>query len=208
MTLWRHPACYTSLLLLSGLPGEGIMAVKVTHMRPDNFLLPNGVVPVAPPGAAGRPSIRSTERRRWSADLVGPATAGLVLHGMGGIGKSVLAAEIVERAGRLQPESVIVLLSGQVSADRLLAALAAALRAHPTVHVWDRAKTAAVRAADRIDLPWDHRLGQLSQHVLRHVPVLVSLDGFDDNLTDRLGTPVVADPTLAGLLAGWARRST
>ena len=47
--------------------------------------------------------IRSVERRRWSSDLVGSAAAGLVLHGLGGVGKSMLAAEIAARASDLEP---------------------------------------------------------------------------------------------------------
>ena len=38
-----------------------------------------------PPPVSSLP-IRSAERRRWSAELMGPGLAGLVLHGVGGIG--------------------------------------------------------------------------------------------------------------------------
>jgi hypothetical protein len=149
------------------------------------------------------PSIRSTEGRRWSADLVSPDTAGLVLHGMGGIGKSTLAAEIVARAGRVQPERLTITLSGEVGPDEILAGLAAALSRHPAAAAWDGARAAAVSAADRIDLPWEHRLALLRRHVLSEVPVLVSLDDFDDNMSGAAGTWTVRDPALAGLLAGW-----
>jgi hypothetical protein len=149
------------------------------------------------------PSIRSTEGRRWSADLVSPDTAGLVLHGIGGMGKSTLAAEIVARAGRVQPERLAITLSGEVSPDEVLAGLAAALGRHPAAAAWDGARAAAVSAADRIDLPWEHRLALLRRHVLSEVPVLVSLDDFDDNLSAAAGTWTVRDVALAGLLAGW-----
>ncbi len=61
-------------------------------------------------------SIRSAERRRWAADLTGPGTAGLVVYGMGGIGKSTLAAQIAARVSRLQSGRVINVISGEVSA--------------------------------------------------------------------------------------------
>jgi len=53
-----------------------------------------------PPSPPSLP-IRSAERRRWSAELVGPDVAGIVVHGVGGIGKSVLAAQIAHRVSRL-----------------------------------------------------------------------------------------------------------
>ena len=60
-------------------------------------------------------SIRSAERRRWAADLSGPGSGGLVVYGMGGIGKSTLAAQIATRAGRLQSGRVMSVISGEVS---------------------------------------------------------------------------------------------
>ncbi len=64
-------------------------------------------------------SIRSAERRRWSAELDGPELAGLVLHGIGGIGKSTLARQIAWRLGRLGTERAVSAVSGEVSAASL-----------------------------------------------------------------------------------------
>ena len=61
-------------------------------------------------------SIRSAERRRWSAHLTGPGSGGLVVYGMGGIGKSTLAAQIVARVSRLQSGRVVNAINGEVSA--------------------------------------------------------------------------------------------
>jgi len=63
--------------------------------------------------------IRSAERRRWSADLASPEVAGLVLHGVGGIGKSTLAGQIASRLSHLAPRQVIAAVSGEVSAASL-----------------------------------------------------------------------------------------
>jgi len=60
-------------------------------------------------------SIRSAERRRWSADLSRPDVTALVVCGLGGIGKSTLAAQIASRMSRLAPERVVTVLSGEVS---------------------------------------------------------------------------------------------
>jgi Mrp family chromosome partitioning ATPase len=64
-------------------------------------------------------SIRSAERRRWAADLTGPGRGGLVVYGMGGIGKSTLAAQIAERVSRLQSGRAINIINGEVSAAQL-----------------------------------------------------------------------------------------
>ncbi len=61
-------------------------------------------------------SIRSAERRRWAAHLTGPGSGGLVVYGMGGIGKSTLAAQIAARASRLQSGRVISFISGEMPA--------------------------------------------------------------------------------------------
>src|SRR6202166_4990187 len=102
------------------------MAVKMLYLRLSSLVIPAQAAPViaTPPEAKetrgqepaggprsarharaaesepGRPAslpIRSIERRRWSADLTGSAMAGLVLYGIGGIGKSTLAAEVTAR---------------------------------------------------------------------------------------------------------------
>src|SRR5580692_8233790 len=71
-------------------------------------------VSAAPPRRTAL-SIRSAERRRWSADLTGPDLSGLVVHGLGGIGKSTLAAQIAARACRLQPWRVVTVVTGETS---------------------------------------------------------------------------------------------
>ncbi len=75
-----------------------------------------------PPSAPRTPlPIRSAERRRWSADLTSPEVAGLVLHGIGGIGKSTLARQIASRLGHLAPERAFTAVSGELSAGSLAA---------------------------------------------------------------------------------------
>jgi hypothetical protein len=74
-----------------------------------------GRAPQPPPGHRPPLSIRSAERRRWSADLAGPEVAGLVVHGIGGIGKSTLARQIASWLSRQAPEHAITAVSGEVS---------------------------------------------------------------------------------------------
>ena len=76
-----------------------------------------------PPAPQHTPlSIRSAERRRWSADLTRPDVTALVVYGLGGIGKSTLATQIAARMSRLAPERVVTVLGGEVSAACLAAA--------------------------------------------------------------------------------------
>jgi len=74
-------------------------------------------------GVSGRPplSIRSAEAQSLAADLNGPAAAGLVVYGMGGIGKSTLAGHIATRAGRMQAGHVVTIIDGEISAADLAA---------------------------------------------------------------------------------------
>ena len=74
-------------------------------------------------GPSRRPplSIRSAEGRRWAADLSGPGAGGLVVHGMGGIGKSILAGQIATRVGRTQAGCVVTVVDGEISAADLAA---------------------------------------------------------------------------------------
>jgi hypothetical protein len=62
-------------------------------------------------------SIRSAERRRWAADLTGPGSGGLVIYGMGGIGKSTLAVQIATRVNRLQSGRVVTVVNGELPAS-------------------------------------------------------------------------------------------
>ena len=60
-------------------------------------------------------SIRSAERRRWACDLTQPGVTALVIHGLGGVGKSTLAGQIAARVSLLAPERVVTVVSGEVS---------------------------------------------------------------------------------------------
>ncbi|HEV2377812.1 MAG TPA: hypothetical protein VGS19_37325, partial [Streptosporangiaceae bacterium] len=148
-------------------------------------------------------SIRSAERRRWSAELDGPGTAGLVLHGAPGIGKSVLASEIIARVGH-EPGRITTVINGEVTADAFLASVTAALRRHPGAPGWTGSQARALDLAGRNDLPWDRRIAMVRERILGQVPVLVGLDDFDGNLSLAGGRWTVRDPALAGLLTDWA----
>jgi len=187
-----------------------------------------GSVPVLAPGqaasvAAGpsRPRVaglagradwyfvgRRAEQRRWAADLLGSQAAGIVICGIGGGGKTTLAAEVTARVLDREPGRVLVSLAGPLTLEGLLGAVITALRCELLVRDLDQDSAVMVRALDaagRADLGWPDRLALLRGHVLGRVPVLVLLDNFEDNLRPDGETGyAVADEALAGLLAAWA----
>ncbi len=163
-------------------------------------------------GAESEPSpvpalpIRSAERRRWSAELAGSALAAMVVHGVGGIGKSVLATQIAARLPDLEPGCVTASLTGEVTPDTFLAAVCTAVRRHPLAADRGGPVASAVAAVDRAVTPWPNRMSLLREHVLGRVRLLLVLDDFDDNLSLEAGTCTIRDPELAGLLTSWAGR--
>jgi hypothetical protein len=186
-----------------------------------------GSVPVLDPAhagpAAGRPSRpriaglagredwyfvgRRREQRRWPADLAGPELAGIVIGGIGGTGKTTLAAEITTRIRDREPGRVLVSLTGPLTLETLLGAVITTIRRELLIRGQDQDTAGVIRSLDiaaRADLGWQDRLAVLRGHVLDHVPVLLLLDNFEDNLRpDGDAGYAVGDEVLAGLLAGW-----
>jgi len=158
-----------------------------------------------PPPVPALP-IRAAERRRWSAELAGSALAGMVVHGIGGIGKSVLAAQIAARLPGLDSDYVTASLTGEVTPDTFLAAVCTAVWRHPLAADRGGTVASAVAAVDRAATSWPNRMSLLREHVLGRVPVLLVLDDFDDNLVLEDGTCTIRDPELVGLLTSWADR--
>ena len=147
---------------------------------------------------------RRREQRRWPADLIGSDLAGIVVFGIGGTGKTTLAAEITARVLDREPGRVLVSLTGPLTLDSLLGAFISAIRRELLVSGKDTAAIVrALDAAARMDLSWRDRLAILRGHVFDQVPVLLLLDNFEDNLSLGKTGYVVGDEVLAGLLAAW-----
>jgi hypothetical protein len=115
------------------------VVARLVHIQEETAPLVPGVLPLDVPPARARHarhagtaedpaaprstplSIRSAERRRWSAELTSPDVTAVVLCGMGGIGKSTLAGQIASRVSGLAPERALTVLRGEVSAASLVA---------------------------------------------------------------------------------------
>ena len=144
---------------------------------------------------------------REARRVLGGIKTGLVLHGIGGVGKSTLAAEVLRSLG--SDAGLVVSRVGPVSVDDVLSEIGA--RLHQAASTTEGSKNLAeaalmLRAAE---VEWSDRWALLADRILPVVPMIVLLDNFEDNLDQAQDGDgwQVRDPVLAALLAGWARRS-
>jgi tetratricopeptide (TPR) repeat protein/S1-C subfamily serine protease len=195
LSVWsRDP---TAVFLDSGMPAHTARGHAVPSSAP--YL---GDLPSRPVGDfVGR----RREQRTWPGELIGARTAGLVLHGIGGIGKTTLAAQIVGRVGQVEPSWLVCSLTGEISVDGVLGALARTLGRHMLASIATGDPARAIELAERWDKPWIERVGSLREHVLDHLPVLLILDNFEDNLSADSGRWEVKDPAIAEMLSALVR---
>ncbi|WP_167659912.1 tetratricopeptide repeat protein [Nocardia mangyaensis] len=143
---------------------------------------------------------RRHEQRRLPAELAGNRYAGIVLHGIGGVGKTALAAHIVRRQ---RFAVVIAVVTGETTIDGVLSVVADTIRRHCLIDDGASRDPRVLRAANLASATtesWQNRLDALRAFVFDQLPVLVVLDNFDDNLTS---TSTLSDPQLAALLSAW-----
>jgi tetratricopeptide (TPR) repeat protein len=149
---------------------------------------------------------RRAEQRSWPADLTSPGgLAGIVVCGIGGTGKTTLAAELSARTRDREPGRLVVSLTGPLTLEGVLGQLISVLRRELLVRGQDSGEGGRVLdVAARADLSWTDRWGVLRDHLLNRVPVLVVLDNFEDNLKPTGDTGyLVRDEVLGNLLAAW-----
>jgi tetratricopeptide (TPR) repeat protein len=151
---------------------------------------------------------RRHAQRTLPQQLAAEAVSGALLHGIGGIGKTTLAAEVVRRLLDVSAAWRLVTVSGELTVDGVLAAVAGAARRdllRRQEFAGERA--AAVQAAERVDLPWQDRFALLREVILAGTAILMVVDNFEDNLVRDPGAEhgwSVTDGAVAGLLAAWA----
>ncbi|MER5506148.1 tetratricopeptide repeat protein, partial [Streptomyces sp. NPDC002766] len=150
---------------------------------------------------------RRAELRRLLAALRDPQRAGVLVHGIGGVGKSTLVAELLHHYGTEHHLVVPVAAATTRTVDAVLETLRQRLRAHcrgAGLPETDPLRHVVVDLADASS-PWRDRWELVRQVVLPRLPALMIVDNAEDLLI-----PVpsgdgweLADGDLAELLAAW-----
>ena len=190
---------WASLSVLSSAGRVAIFDPAVS--KPVAAPAPRLAIAQATPRPVGTFVGRRTELRRWPTQLLADGRCGLVVHGIGGIGKTSLATELIARMLERAPERVPVIVYGQLRVESLIAAIVDAARRRLLMQ--RRLHGGAGRALELAaspEQPWPHRLAALREHVFAALPLLVVLDNFEDNL-DRADGVGPVHGELAELLA-------
>jgi tetratricopeptide (TPR) repeat protein len=187
------------------LPADGVDNVV---MGPGNEAPPpakrTALAEGMPVRRAGEFVGRHQELSKVISTLQGPAPR-IVVSGIGGVGKSTLAARAVEILGARV--GVLVTLTGAVSPDVILALMVRRLRSwslgQPSGHdIPER----VLMAAENVRLPWQERLDLIADHALPNVAITVLLDNFEDNLEVQPGGGGrVRDEDLATFISSWVK---
>jgi tetratricopeptide (TPR) repeat protein len=149
---------------------------------------------------------RRREERLAREALRDERCSGVLLRGLGGVGKSSLAAEVVRWS--LEDGWQVGSVKGETSPDAVLAEIARCVRAAAGEgKAGERRRDLAVEL-QRPDRDWEERFDLLSRQLLGEVPLLLLLDNFEDNLAG--GGPADAalpaklkNEDLGELLARW-----
>jgi tetratricopeptide (TPR) repeat protein len=157
----------------------------------------------------GRRAEQRTLPRILAGDTLNGVTYhGVVLRGIGGVGKTTLAAEVLRRTLEIDPNRLLVTVAGATSVDGVFGAIVPVVRrALLRGGIGGGPAMQALDAAARLDVPWHDRWELLREDVLDDTAVVLVLDNFEDNLDtpDQDGQRPIRDPALAEFLAGFAR---
>ncbi|MFF4017901.1 TIR domain-containing protein, partial [Streptomyces sp. NPDC001843] len=150
---------------------------------------------------------RRAELRRLLAALRDPQRAGVLVHGIGGVGKSTLAAELLHHHGTAGILVVPVAAATNRTVDAVLETLRQCLNAHcldKDLAEKDPLRRVAVALADASS-PWRDRWELVRRIVLPSLPALMIVDNAEDLLTPGPSGEgwELADGDLAELLAAW-----
>ncbi|HEX4954344.1 MAG TPA: tetratricopeptide repeat protein [Thermoanaerobaculia bacterium] len=204
-----RPEWSTPLLLLRGegpsalgLPLYDPQAPFARVEPPHTVRLAQGVVVREVGDFVGR----RRDQRLLLAALRGDRHSGVLIRGLGGVGKSTLSAQlagrlgeerflVVSRFGETGPEAILEELGARLTGAALAAG---APEGHPLRKLAQFARQRDREPAERFEV--------LAEHVLGQIPVLLLLDNFEDNLTPIEEGAGFKSAALETFLAGWLER--
>ena len=146
---------------------------------------------------------RRAETRQARRTLAGPGP-GLVIHGIGGVGKSTLAAEVLRSLG--DDGGLVVSRAGPLLVDDLLGEVGARIHQAASQSGGSSPLAQLGLALRAGNIEWADRWRVLAEQILPVLPMTVLLDNFEDNLAHDGDGWVVGDGELADLLARWTAR--
>jgi tetratricopeptide (TPR) repeat protein len=154
---------------------------------------------------------RRAELRRLLSALRDPGRAGVLVHGIGGVGKSTLAAELLHHYGTKDLLIVPVAATTTRTVDAVLETLRQRLNTHCLAEGLSEAdplRQVAVALTDASS-PWRERWEWIRQIVLPQLPALLVVDNAEDLLVPTQSGDAweLSDPELAELLAAWTAAS-
>jgi tetratricopeptide (TPR) repeat protein len=125
---------------------------------------------------------RRREQRLLLRALRSEARAGVLVHGIGGVGKSTLVAQVLHRLA--EEGRLLASLYGAIDVDQVFAEVGGRLFDHCLAQGHDerhplRQVSVLLREPKIL---WRERLDHLSRHVLGAIPLVFLFDNFEDNL--------------------------
>ena len=153
-----------------GHPGAGHPGAAAAAVRPARAVRA-GAAAAGPGAGRGRGGPRGRGLRRAPpGDAPGPpgagrdGKAGLVLHGIGGVGKSTLAAEVLRSLG--EDAGLVVSRAGQVSVDDVLGEVGARLHHGRIAAEGGEGLARAALELRAADVEWADRWRLLAEQIL------------------------------------------
>jgi tetratricopeptide (TPR) repeat protein len=152
---------------------------------------------------------RRREERLIVKTLRGEGNAGALVRGIGGVGKSTLAAEVLTRL--MGQGHFVVSVYGETAPEPILEEVGRELLsvAHSAGLPEDHPLRQVAIVLRRPDAEWTDRFDLLERSVLDRLPLILLLDNFEDNLAApeaAAGAHTVHSRPLADFLARWLAR--
>lgn len=137
---------------------------------------------------------RQREQRQIRRAFLRDEARAALIHGFGGIGKTVLATRVARRLAETGRFDGVFGLRARpdLTADEILRAFNDFFKMH-SIEVFDAVVRAPIPLAQKVDA---------LTHILRQVRLIVLFDNCEDWLTEEGGRHRLANPDLAALLAG------